>query len=239
MIKSTESDESGREMTINEKLLKFRQKRDESRKENEDPQINCNKKVSAQPKLSQKGSKSSLLLEKGPPRTRPIKLPLQSVSVHRATATAGGPDIKRVQSGNSAKEYVLSPNRVDRPSRTRQRPPTAVEFKNKLDEYVMLAENAGNEIARSFMIAVPSEKHMKDVENQVLYWLTWIRMEVAAEQWDYILILFSKAKIAIKSLSGVQAILTAEQQHLAVKIKKSMIVLQESIEAVDHSDLKR
>ena len=80
---------------------------------------------------------------------------------------------------------------------------------------------------------------MKDVENQVLYWLTWIRMEAAAEQWDYILILFSKAKIAIKSLSGVQAILTAEQQHLAVKIKKSMIVLQESVEAVNHSDAKR
>lgn len=239
MIKSTKPDENCREMTINEKLIIFRQKRDESRKENEDPQINCNKKAPAQAKSNQIGTTKGLVVEKKPCRARPTKQPLQSISARHAATITGGPDIQRVQANKPTKESSLNTDRIEKPARTRQRPPTAVELKNKLDEYVMLAENAGNEIARSFMIAIPSENHMKDVENQVLYWLTWIRMEVAAEEWDYIPILFSKAKIAIKSLSGVQAILTAEQQHLAKKIKKSMIVLQESIEAVEHSDPKR
>lgn len=242
MIKSTKADDGRRDMTINEKLSKFRQKRDESRKENEDPQINCsvlNKKVTLPVKPNQIGPTSGLLVEKRPCRTRLIKLPLQSISAHHAATTTTGPDVQRVQVNNCTKEFTLDSDRIERPQRIRQRPPTSVEFKNKLDEYVMLAENAGNEVARSFMIAVPSEAHMKDVENQVLYWLTWIRMEVVAEQWDYIPTLFSKAKTAVKSLSGVQAILTAEQQHLAKRIKNSLLVLQESIQAVDHSDLRR
>lgn len=191
----------------------FRQKKDDSRKENDAPsnKISIPKKNVTAPVKPQLNSTAE---------QKPIER--RKVVIKQATHSSSTQPAAKVTSKVIKEDFNVC-NKIDAPpvdrrekvSKGRTRVPTSSEFKGKLDEYIMLAQNAGNEVARSFIAAVPSEINMKDVESLVLYWLTWIRLEGEAEEWDYITLLFSKAKTAVKSLSGLQAISTAEQKHLA------------------------
>ena len=206
---------SGRELTINEKLLRFRKQKDESRKENDIPQ----NKNSAPPKGQTHAPKAS---NNKSNLTKPPDVRKNSSKAIKSTCLSVVAQTVPVSSMRNQKEliaFTTKPAEMQAESRgkvlrAKSKIPTASEFKIKLEEYVMLAENAGIVVARSFISTVPSEINMKDVEMQALYWLTWIRHEREAEQLEFVLTLFLRAKNTVKSLSGVQAILTAEQDFL-------------------------
>lgn len=209
MNMSTRAASSTQELSINEKLSIFKLKKDVAKKENEAPQINCvhPKKVTSAPTKVHVGSTS--LRKPADSRKVQMKAPRHSLL---STSTKSGVTFKP-----PVDDSVIPPTVVrQKTSRgTRIRPPTSAELKDKLDEYHSLAENAGNDVARSFIAAVPSEVDMKDVQIHALYWLTWIRVEGKSNETEFVAELFSKAKSAVKSLSGVQAILTAEQKYLS------------------------
>ena len=110
------------------------------------------------------------------------------------------------QAFSSARKHAAAAAAVPR------RAPTAAEIKQMLDEYQMLAQSAGVSVARSFIEAVPSEPHMKGVEGHAVYWLTWSRTEADAQEWDVLEGLLVRAKNAVASASGLQALATAETQ---------------------------
>lgn len=201
------------ELTINEKLLRFKQKKDESRKENDVPP---NKNTAAAkgpttaPNVLQSNSNLMKPLESKRNVSKLSKSTCPQVLVQSAPVFSLKP--KKEITVFCTKAVALQAEPKGRVLRAKTRCPTSSEFKSKLDEYVMLAENAGIEVGRSFISTVPSEMNMKDVETQALYWLTWIRHEGDAEQWEFVISLFVRAKNSVKSLSGVQAILTAEQK---------------------------
>ena len=206
---------SSRELTINEKLLQFRKKKDESRKENDIPQNKNSAPTKVQTYTSKVSSNKSNL-------SKPLEVRSNASKVFKFTCLPVVAQTIPVSTLRPQKEPIASTSKLvemqvesrGRVLRTKSRIPTASEFKIKLEEYVMLAENAGIVVARSFISTVPSEVNMKDVEMQALYWLTWIRHEREAEQWEFVSSLFLRAKNTVKSLSGVQAILTAEQNFL-------------------------
>lgn len=211
---STRAASSTQELSINEKLSIFKLKKDVAKKENEAPQINCVnlKKVVSAPIKIHVGSTFSRMPADS--RKLQMKAPRQSLL---STSTKSGVTFKyavddTIIQANVVRQKVFC---RDSSSRTRIRLPTSAELKDKLDEYNSLAESAGNDVARSFIAAVPSEVNMKDVQTHALYWLTWIRVEGKSNETEFVAELFSKAKSAVRSLSGVQAILTAELKYLS------------------------
>jgi hypothetical protein len=216
MSVSTRAASSTDGLSINEKLSIFKLKKDVAKKENEAPQINSAnmKKVGSAPTKVSNGSNK---IQKPADGAKvPLKAPRHSFL---STSTKSSAASKPAGDDSIIKAKLISQKRSRRDvsSQIRSRPPTSTELKDKLDEYISLAENAGNDVARSFISAVPSEVNMRDVQIHALYWLTWIRIEGKANETEFVTDLFSKAKSAIKSLSGVQAILTAEQKHLSIK----------------------
>jgi hypothetical protein len=219
MNTSTRAADSTNGLSISEKLSLFKLKKDVAKKENEAPQIN-----SAIPKMV--GSvpiKVHLGITAAKKPADTVKV--QSKATRHSLLTKSGVALKPATEDSiiSVKLVSQKGSRRDVTSKIRSRAPTVAELKRKLDEYISLAENAGNDVARSFIAAVPSEVNMKDVEIHALYWLTWIRIEGKANETDFVTELFSKAKSTVKSLSGVQAIITAEQKHLSNnKISQSL-----------------
>ena len=215
-MKSTVAASSaGRELTINEKLTMFRQKKDESRKENDASVINCS--------TSKKNGATSLKTQPdGISRVKVVGVTSQVTALKQSMQCGPNHNSLSIEKNLPRKESIVckrsAPHRIDQKQRMStlgMRPPSPAELKIKLDEYIMLAENAGIKIARSFISAVPSESNMKNVESQVMYWLTWIRLEGKAEEWEFTNSLFTRAKHSVISLSGLQAIATAEQQFYA------------------------
>jgi hypothetical protein len=216
MSVSTRAASSTDGLSINEKLSIFKLKKEVGKKENEAPQINSAnmKKVAIAPT---KISGGSVRTQKPADSAKvQLKAPRHSLL---STLTKSSAASKPAADESIIKAKLISQkgSHRDASSRIRSRPPTSAELKDKLDEYISLAENAGNDVARSFIAAVPSEVNMRDVQIHALYWLTWIRIEGKSNESAFVSKLFSKAKSAVKSLSGVQAILTAEQKHLLNK----------------------
>ena len=205
-----------RDLTISEKLQLFRQKKDESMKENDCP---AHKSVPTRrpPTITSNIPRSSnaeiIPLERRKSFANTAKSANQSIPTSKiAACTSKG---QATISGCNAKVIVAPALPKERVVIAKTRIPTPSEFRGKLDEYTMLAQTAGIEIARSFIETVPSESNMKDVQSQVLYWLTWIRQESEAAEWEYVTTLFSRSKDFVKSLSGIQAIKTAEEKFLS------------------------
>ena len=216
-MKSSVAVSSGcRELTINEKLTMFRLKKDESRKENDASVMNCStsrKNGNATSKVQSDGPLKVKAIEKITGQQTALKQSFQCAPNHNSLSID-----KKLHRKESTVCKKSATRRIDQKqclSTLGMRPPSPAELMIKLDEYIMLAENAGIKIARSFISAVPSESNMKDVESQVIYWLTWIRYEGKAEEWAFTNSLFTRAKSAVNSLSGLQAITTAEQQYYA------------------------
>lgn len=241
MKTSVAASSAGRELTINEKLTMFRQKKDESRKENDASVINSStskKNGSAALKSHSDGILKSKAVERVTSQVTVIKQSIQCAPNNNNLSI--DKNLARKESTVSKKSTAQRTDQKQRMSTLVTRPPSPAELKIKLDEYIMLAENAGIKIARSFISAVPSETNMKDVESQVMYWLTWIRYEGKAEEWDFTNSLFARAKNAVASLSGLQAITTAELQYYAEHRNISCTTTLESMsDLISHQDSAR
>jgi hypothetical protein len=95
-----------------------------------------------------------------------------------------------------------------------RRAPTTAEIKDKMEEAALIANTSGVAVARVFLEALPEDRSMVGLRSHAVYWLTWIRLELAAGEQGKAAELFDQALKSTSTAAGSHAIRVAREQFL-------------------------
>lgn len=85
----------------------------------------------------------------------------------------------------------------------------------KLQEAELLAKNNDISVVRSFMQAIPLISDFGHISSKAIYWLTWIKLESAAHEWDKVEALFISANSIVQDMCDRSAISAAYESYKA------------------------
>jgi hypothetical protein len=83
----------------------------------------------------------------------------------------------------------------------------------KLQEAELLAKNSDISVVRSFMQGIPLIPDIGHVTSKAIYWLTWIKLESAAHEWDKVESLFTNANSMVEDICDRSAIAAAYESY--------------------------
>lgn len=102
----------------------------------------------------------------------------------------------------------------------------------KLQEAELLAKSSDISVVRSFIQNIPQVEGFEHIHSKAIYWLTWIKLESNAHEWEAVEQLFARANGLVSSASDRSAISAAYESF---KVQAN-VVLAAKVEAISNID---